>query len=452
MKGHIKIGWFIIISTIIILFIFQLFTLKEVYEHEKSLLSHTIEDVLKADISHLNVLCIKKGWSASYALSQNKIHYNIRNTDTVIPVNAHVNLDSLNRIIGYDIRNPRKWQPDTLARLLDTHLASENLHALPYRLTLTDSLGTLLSQYSNTKQQITSPEISLVFPLGYLEKHLLKAEFNFPLILFFKLALERILTSILLFILIICLTYLLYRLLKNEKKLRDNQKAFTHTLVHNLRRPILNIKCQLENLLSDQQDKTAISLNETYKRCKQWTDKTLEDIENLLTFSVDAYGLKACIQPTDIRELLTQITTEYRQNNSIGKQIDIQTEIYPTVPLAQVDPLLLYSALGNLLGNAIKYSGTIVRIRIGCRREAKKWILTVQDDGYGIPPEEQKFIFQEYKRGQRYKGDKQRKGFGLGLCYVAAVVKAHHGHIQVNSDGKQGTEFIIEIPQRKAKD
>ena len=146
MKGHIKIGWFIIISTIIILFIFQLFTLKEVYEHEKSLLSHTIEDVLKADISHLNVLCIKKGWSASYALSQNKIHYNIRNTDTVIPVNAHVNLDSLNRIIGYDIRNPRKWQPDTLARLLDTHLASENLHALPYRLTLTDSLGTLLSQ------------------------------------------------------------------------------------------------------------------------------------------------------------------------------------------------------------------------------------------------------------------------------------------------------------------
>ena len=63
MKGHIKIGWFIIISTIIILFIFQLFTLKEVYEHEKSLLSHTIEDVLKADISHLNVLCIKKGVS-----------------------------------------------------------------------------------------------------------------------------------------------------------------------------------------------------------------------------------------------------------------------------------------------------------------------------------------------------------------------------------------------------
>ena len=198
-------------------------------------------------------------------------------------------------------------------------------------------------------------------------------------------------------------------------------------------------------------EKYAINLNETYKRCKQWTDKTLEDIENLLTFSVDAYGLKACIQPTDIRELLTQITTEYRQNNSIGKQIDIQTEISPTVPLAQVDPLLLYSALGNLLGNAIKYSGTKVRIRIGCRREAKKWILTVQDDGYGIPPEEQKFIFQEYKRGQRYKGDKQRKGFGLGLCYVAAVVKAHHGHIQVNSDGKQGTEFIIEIPQRKAK-
>ena len=59
-----------------------------------------------------------------------------------------------------------------------------------------------------------------------------------------------------------------------------------------------------------------------------------------------------------------------------------------------------------------------------------------------------KIHFQEYKRGQRYKGDKQRKGFGLGLCYVAAVVKAHHGHIQVNSDGKQGTE----LPQRKAKD
>ena len=111
------------------------------------------------------------------------------------------------------------------------------------------------------------------------------------------------------------------------KKLRDNQKAFTHTLVHNLRRPILNIKCQLENLLSDQQDKTAISLNETYKRCKQWTDKTLEDIENLLTFSVDAYGLKSLYTTDRYPGIVNTNHNGIQANNSIGKQIDIQTEI-----------------------------------------------------------------------------------------------------------------------------
>ena len=448
MKKNIKIGWFTSIFTIIILFIFQLFTLKEVYEHEKSLLGHTLEDVLKAAISDLNVQCINKRWSASYSPANNKIHFVIHGIDTAIPVKAHANLDSLNRVISYDIREPQKWQLDTLARLFNTHPANESFRNLPYRLTLSDSLGTILSQYSHTKKQITSPEIVFAFSLGNFEKHLLKAEFNFPLISFFKLAPIRILTSILLFALIICLIYQLYLQLKNEKKIQEHQKTFTHTLVHNLRRPLLNIKCQLENLTS-QQEEFDISQNESVQHCKQWTDKTLEDIENLLNFSVDTYGLKAYIEPTDIRELLTQITTEYKPGSSLDKQIDIQTEISPAISFVQADPLLLKGAIENLLGNAIKYSGAKVHIRIGCRQENTKLVLTVQDDGYGIPPEEQKSIFEEYKRGQRYKGDKQREGFGLGLFYVAAVVKAHHGRIQVNSDGKQGTEFIIEIPQRK---
>ena len=104
------------------------------------------------------------------------------------------------------------------------------------------------------------------------------------------------------------------------------------------------------------------------------------------------------------------------------------------------------STLLNLLGGLDKYDDGEIIIKGVSSKEFKQSHFDSYRNTYVG------FIFQEYKRGQRYKGDKQRKGFGLGLCYVAAVVKAHHGHIQVNSDGKQGTEFIIEIPQRKAKD
>ena len=77
--------------------------------------------------------------------------------------------------------------------------------------------------------------------------------------------------------------------------------------------------------------------------------------------------------------------------------------------------------------------------------------LSITDTGLGMKKENLKKIFDKFYRV--HTGNVHDvKGFGLGLCYVAAVVKAHHGHIQVNSDGKQGTEFIIEIPQRKAKD
>jgi signal transduction histidine kinase len=106
----------------------------------------------------------------------------------------------------------------------------------------------------------------------------------------------------------------------------------------------------------------------------------------------------------------------------------------------------LTNVVYNLLDNALKYSTENPTITINLKEDAHQITLSIQDKGVGIAPEFKKKIFEKFFRVPT--GDVHTvKGYGLGLSYVYAVVKAHKGTIDVDSEPGKGSNFVINLPK-----
>ena len=117
-------------------------------------------------------------------------------------------------------------------------------------------------------------------------------------------------------------------------------------------------------------------------------------------------------------------------------------------PWAEVDEDHLRNVLLNLLDNANKYSIVKPEIEIFSYNRSGKFYFGVQDRGLGMSVETQRRVFDKFFRVT--SGNIHNiKGFGLGLSYVKAIVMAHHGEIQINSEMGKGSRFEISLPGAK---
>jgi signal transduction histidine kinase len=98
----------------------------------------------------------------------------------------------------------------------------------------------------------------------------------------------------------------------------------------------------------------------------------------------------------------------------------------------------------NLARNAVEHSGEMTRIAIGSRAAGHEVEFWVSDEGEGIPPEDQKRIFERFSRGGA--GERNTEGSGLGLAIVEAIVSAHGGRVQVRSAPGVGSRFTLVFP------
>jgi signal transduction histidine kinase len=99
----------------------------------------------------------------------------------------------------------------------------------------------------------------------------------------------------------------------------------------------------------------------------------------------------------------------------------------------------------NLLTNAIKYSPAGGPVRISATKDNGMAVITVSDQGVGIPPEEHSRIFERFYRiDNRLRREQQ--GFGLGLYLARAIVEAQHGQIWVESRVNHGSRFSFSVP------
>jgi signal transduction histidine kinase len=117
------------------------------------------------------------------------------------------------------------------------------------------------------------------------------------------------------------------------------------------------------------------------------------------------------------------------------------------LPPVAADRSLITQAVSNLLDNAVKYSPERTTVTLSTALEADAVRLTVEDRGYGIPPEDVERVWEKFYRVARDGRVKEEESTGLGLSFVREVVEQHGGAVELESEVGRGSRFSFTLPR-----
>jgi PAS domain S-box-containing protein len=233
--------------------------------------------------------------------------------------------------------------------------------------------------------------------------------------------------------------------LKEAREEADRLKQEFFSLVsHELRTPLASIKGYSELLLSgDGGERSAEQRRflEVITRNTNRLERLVDDL--LLVARVEAGTFSLEAREVDVGRLISDCV-EAAKPLADDKNIDLIFQAEP-VGSCSADGHRLEQLLDNLISNALKYTpeGGQVATRLG--RENGYVRIEVEDSGIGIPAKEQQFLFDRFFRATSATAE-AIPGVGLGLTVVKAIVEAHRGRIQVESEEGRGTTFRVVLP------
>jgi PAS domain S-box-containing protein len=223
--------------------------------------------------------------------------------------------------------------------------------------------------------------------------------------------------------------------------------TFISVISHELKTPVALIKGYADTLLRKDAHWNQETVQESLGVILEETDRLNHLIDNLLDASrLQAGAMQLEMDQVALDVLAERVATRFRTQSDIHQ---IVTDFPADFPVVEGDAGRLEQVLNNLLSNAIKYSPDGGRIEIGGRVSPGEVIVTVTDQGVGIPLEEQARIFERFFRGSRER-HQRTPGAGLGLYLVKAIVEAHGGRIWVESHPGEGATFSFALPLEQA--
>jgi signal transduction histidine kinase len=221
-------------------------------------------------------------------------------------------------------------------------------------------------------------------------------------------------------------------------------QQFTADAAHELRTPLAAIRSTVEFTL-DEPQLLEPDVRQTLRVIERQNNRLAHLVQDLLLLSrLDlerTTDQKYCCLNVLIEDLLEEFSAM-----AIAADLTLQSH-YPTDEILNTsgNEEQLYRLLANLVTNAIHYTpaGGIITVTLAHSEQGA--IITVEDTGIGIPPTEQQKIFDRFYRVHQDRA-RHTGGAGLGLAIAQAIAHAHHGFIQVQSDGVQGSQFTLHLP------
>ena len=230
--------------------------------------------------------------------------------------------------------------------------------------------------------------------------------------------------------------------LKEVDRLKSNIVA---NVSHELRAPLASIKAYTELLLDELEGDDRDVRQRFLKVIDQETDRLTELIGGLLDLSrLEAGQFVMKKEPLQVGEIVADIFGLFDIQAQESK-ISLNADIQPDLPPILADRELVSVLIKNLVGNAIKFSNEGGRVDVVAREEGANLILSVIDQGIGIPPDDLPHIFEKFYR-VRSTTESGIKGVGLGLVLAKEAAEAHGGQIEVESELGVGSRFIVTLP------
>jgi len=238
----------------------------------------------------------------------------------------------------------------------------------------------------------------------------------------------------------------LLKTLSAQKQLVEFKSNFLSTIAHELKRPVsslsFNLDCLTMPAFYADKEKHDLMVN----RSVNATAELYNTINMIVALAKSEEGLlKLKPTPVDISRLFFDLKERFMSQPV--KKLEIQTHIEPELSTIVADESLLLQCFANLIDNSIKYSGSEVLIVIKVHRSDTRIIISIKDNGFGIPEEKLALIFDKYSRV--HETETKINGYGIGLNYVKTIVEKHDGEVKVQSKKGEGTEFIIFLPVSK---
>lgn len=258
-----------------------------------------------------------------------------------------------------------------------------------------------------------------------------------------------IITGLILGVLIIVLAgyYLARRAMVPIQGSWDRQQEFVADASHELRTPLAVIKSNAELMLrhpTHTVEEESIRVTNIVREVRRMTKL----VSDLLTLArADANHLELQMGQVSLNELLGTLDQQFTPLAELDGH-DMKVEAAEPLELT-ADRERLYQLLVILIDNALKYSSPPGNIRIAGVRQGGNVLITVEDSGQGIPPEDLPRIFDRFYRGDKARS-REKGGTGLGLSIARWIVEKHGGKISVESQRGVGTKFSIVLPVKRA--
>lgn len=236
------------------------------------------------------------------------------------------------------------------------------------------------------------------------------------------------------------------------------KSALLDAVTHDLRTPLTSIKASVTTLLAEMSAESAAQKSsedpvvldpegraELLEVINEETDRLNRFIENMVELArLEAGALQLRRRWGSVAEI---VAPACRRASELTAGHTVEVSLERELPSARVDPNLLAEVLYSLIDNAAKYSPAGSPIKIAARRAENEMILlSVKDQGRGIPPEARERVFDKFFRVNA-DGPLQPNGLGMGLAIARGIVEAHGGRIWIETGASgRGTQVKLLIP------
>lgn len=225
------------------------------------------------------------------------------------------------------------------------------------------------------------------------------------------------------------------------KQREEQQINALHNITHDLKAPLTSIKSYVDLV------KNMGSLSEKQEQFLDRIGQSVRFMSGLVSDILDIAWIDTAhpltLEPVNIADLL-RLSLQTLENHIQKRRMTLHLKIATDLPILQGDGQRLERVFVNLISNAIKYTPSGGQIEIEVSHDLGCIVISVKDNGIGIPAEHLPHIFKRFYRVPT--GDDKTEGTGLGLSIVQSIVERHQGTIEVKSMPASGSTFVVKLP------
>ncbi|HJX69853.1 MAG TPA: ATP-binding protein [Dehalococcoidia bacterium] len=216
------------------------------------------------------------------------------------------------------------------------------------------------------------------------------------------------------------------------------------TVSHELQTPISIIKAYASTLARDDAKWSQQTIRHKLKAIEEESDRLGELVNKLLyTSRLEAGELSLDKHLLNLSKEAHKVAKRFSGLSKIHK---VEVDFPPEFPPVPADPAKIGQVLINLIENAVKFSPRGGTITISGETSENEVLVTIADEGTGIPLRDQARVFGRFYRAEKHSG-RSTKGVGLGLYICKTLIEAHGGQIWVDSEIEKGSRFTFSLPK-----